>query len=403
MTLPSTRDALAAADRPAPADSGHKWTAALEHELARRLGVQEAVAFRFARHALIGLLEAVGAGDGDEVVLSPLNCKVVPLALQALGVKPVYADITADTLNLDPKGVAAMIGPRTRAILFQHTYGSPAGIEDVAAVASARQVVLIEDCAHCLPTASDSPSPGRSGLASIFSNNLRKPLPAGSGGFAATDDRALALRLRAKRDVSPSPPRSAELLLRAEMVIHRLVVRPRLYWPLFELSRWLTPYYRSRPVAAEIAAEIVDRAQQISEYQARAGLAAMQRIDEDARHRRQRCLDYVEALRGWNGLELPRADGSRPLYFFPVLVGDKDGLLRRARRRFIEMVAWPLRAPIYPVIDVRDLGAYHYEPGSCPVAEDVAGRIVGLPTDPHTGARERDLVVGVLRDHLKAR
>jgi dTDP-4-amino-4,6-dideoxygalactose transaminase len=345
-------------------------------------------------------LNTLGVSKGDEVVLSPLNCKVVPLALQAVGVKPVYADIKPGTLNLDPNRVEAVISLRTRAILFQHTYGNPAGILDVASVAAARNVTLIEDCAHCLPAAAAAPSPGGIGRASIFSTNLRKPLSAGSGGFAATDDRMLATRLRAARDSYPTPSRRAQLLLRAETVVHRHLVRPRMYWWLFELSRRLKPYYQQRRVSAEIATEIVDQGVQINEFQARAGLAAMASVDAEALHRRRRCLDYSAAMRGWDEVALPCVDMDRPLYFFPVLVRDKDDLLQRAKRRRIEMVAWPLHAPIYPVMDVHELRAYHYQSGSCPVAEDVAARIVGLPTDPHTGVRERDLVLDVLREHL---
>ena len=71
----------------------------------------------------MGYSPALGIGPSDEVVLSPLTCKVVPLTLLSLKIKPLYADVSADTLNLDPAAVRRAIGPRTRAILFQHTYG----------------------------------------------------------------------------------------------------------------------------------------------------------------------------------------------------------------------------------------------------------------------------------------
>jgi dTDP-4-amino-4,6-dideoxygalactose transaminase len=376
---------------------------ALEHEVARLLRVDHAVTFGYARHALINLLLCTGSRPGDAVVLSPLTCKMVPLALLAAGLAPVYADVSAETLNLAPSRVADAIAAGPGAVLFQHTYGDPAGITAVAEVAAARSATLIEDCAHCLPAAGDDPSPGRVGRGAVFSNNLRKPLPAGSGGVAVTDDAALAARLREIRDAYPRRSRAAELALRVEIWLHAHVLRPSLYWPLFELSRRFQPYYRARPLRLEIDSEITQRALRISEYQAREGARWLAHVDAQARHRRQRCAEYAAALSPVQGLTLPHADAQRPLYYFPVLVERKDDLLREARRLRIELVAWPLRTPIFPIEDDAELAAYGYQPGSCPVAEDIARRIVGLPTDPPTTPRHRDAVIALLERHQAGR
>ena len=109
-----------------------------EERFAAVVGVEHALAFSYARVGLRAVLRALGAHPGDEIVLSPLTCKVVPLALLSLGLKLVYADISADTLNLDPDALEGAISPRSRAILFQHTYGSSTGIDQVAAVAARR-------------------------------------------------------------------------------------------------------------------------------------------------------------------------------------------------------------------------------------------------------------------------
>ena len=273
----------------------------------------------------------------------------------------------------------------------------------MAEIAAAKSATLIEDCAQCLPAASDDPSPGRVGRGAIFSNNLRKPLPAGSGGIAVTDDAALATRLREIRDAYPRRSGAAELALRAEIWLHAHVLRPSLYWPLFELSRRFQPSYTARALQLEIDSEITRRAVRISDYQARAGARWLAQMDAQARHRRQRCAEYATALRRVHGLILPLADVQRPLYYFPVLVERKDDLLHEARRQRIEMIAWPLRTPIYPIEDDAELAAYGYQPGSCPVAEDIARRIVGLPTDPPTTPRHRDAVIALLERHHAGR
>jgi perosamine synthetase len=370
-----------------------------EEAFAGLVGASHAIGFGYARHALIGVLEAAhscGFGAGDEVILSPLTCKVVPLALLSMKLKPVYADISAETLNLDPRRVESAVSPATRAILFQHTYGHLAGIEAVAGIAARKNLLLVEDCAQCLPYASDGYYPGKWGQAAIFSNNLLKPLPAGSGGAAVTNDHRLAAAVRERRERLPRRGRLAESRLWAERQFHRRLLRPALYWPLFDVSRAFDSSYRTRPLAAEIASEISDRAFQISASQRRAGLSWFARLPAIAARRRSNCAGYADALRNIKGLKTPFSWASEPLYYFPALVEEKPELLRLARRRLLEIVPWPLRTPIYPIEREADLPAYGYSPGSCPVAEETARRLIGLPT---ASTIDLDGLTALLRDH----
>ena len=93
---------------------------------------------------------------------------------------------------------------------------------------------------------------------------------------------------------------------------------------------------------------------------------------------------------------MPVTDGAQPLYFFPVLVGDKPALLDRARRSRTEIIPWPYAAPIYPLERIADMETFGYRPGDCPVAEDVATRLVGLPTHEKITADERARIVALL-------
>src|SRR4029077_7988010 len=112
-----------------------------------------------------------------------------------------------------------------------------------------------------------------------------------------------------------------------------------------------------------------------SPYQIRRGVRSLRQLDAVSR---QRCLctaEYARALLGATHVEMPTVDTSLPLYYFPVLVKDKSGLLNAARRRGIELIAWPRSTPIYPIDDETRLAAYGYAPGKCPVAESVSTRL----------------------------
>jgi dTDP-4-amino-4,6-dideoxygalactose transaminase len=375
--LISRRSAVASKSEP---DITAGKVRAYEEEITRLLGMPYSIAFAYARHALASILTAMDLRPGDEVVLSPLTCKVVPLALLSLDLKPLYADISVKTLNLDPLCVQHAIGRETRAVLFQHTYGNSAGVEVVAEVAERNKIILIEDCAQCLPYASDERSPGSWGQGAIFSNNLLKPLPAGSGGVAVTKNSKLARKIRELRNHLSTRGKLGEIMLHAEVWLHRFVLRPALYWPLFRLNAKLDPNYKTRSVDVEIAREITKRAHQVSDYQVREGIRWLHQVEAIAAHRRRCCDEYATLLSDADHLDLPAAGTVQPLYYFPVLVRNKQRLLNEAQRKRIEIISWPTKTPIYPVEREQDLYRYGYQLGACPIAEMVAATLIGLPT-----------------------
>jgi len=98
--------------------------------------------------ALELLLKAGGIGPGDEVITSPMTFIATAEAITLAGGVPVFADISAETLNLDPAAVEAAITPRTRAILFVHLHGNPGGARECAAMARKHDLLFFEDCAQ---------------------------------------------------------------------------------------------------------------------------------------------------------------------------------------------------------------------------------------------------------------
>lgn len=373
-----------------------------ERSFAHGVRVSHAVAFAYARHALIAILDASGLRPGDEVVLSPLTCKVIPLALLSLELRPVFADISAHTLNLDPQCVVNAIGANTKAILFQHTYGYLAGIEAIATIAANHKLLLVEDCAQCLPLSTHDYRPGNFGDAAIFSNNLGKPLPAGSGGVAVSSNRDLARKVQSRRNALPAPGAGFDFKLRALRTAHRHLLTPGRYWQLFDLYRQVNPSYKVRPTVIEIEEEIRQPATRTSEYQMNTGLAYLRQLELHAAHRRLCCSEYSQALNSVGHLTPIPVDTALPLYYFPVLTRNKPGLLRLARSRRIEVVAWPISTPIYPIERAAELRAYGYAPEACPVAEKIANQLVGLPmrleATPAARRRVVELVLEIAED-----
>ncbi len=367
-----------------------------ELQFAKLVNKSRAIAFSNARTALRSALASSGLTRGDEVIISPLTCKVIPLTLISLDLTPVYADISQNTLNLDCLTTKSAITRATRAIIFQHTYGDSAGVEDVTKISAEKKILLIEDCAHCMPYVRNGQSSGKWGNAAIFSNNLRKPLPAGSGGFFITNDAELARKTEELRSGFPYLGNYSKTMRHIEILIHKYLLRPISYWPFYEFNRTLCNWFKKKSLETEIDIEITQASFQLSKYQIQEGQSWLDKVGPVAEHRLECCAEYTEALRNIQGIIMPCADSSGPLYYFPVLVNNKEDILRKARNRLIELVSWPLRTPIYPIEKESELFAYGYQPGSCPIAEDVAKRLIGLPTDHFTHSKQRKAIISLL-------
>ena len=87
---------------------------------------------------------ALGIGEGDEVITTPISAVATTLAIMAVGATPVFVDTTEDGL-IDTSLIPAKITPKTKAILPVHLYGHPANIDRVKAIAEKHKLIWIED------------------------------------------------------------------------------------------------------------------------------------------------------------------------------------------------------------------------------------------------------------------
>ncbi len=166
--------------------------AAFEREAADYLGVKESVGVANGTDALVLVMDALGIGAGDEVICPAFTFYATAEAIARRGATPVFVDVDAGTMNLDPEDVAARINPRTKAVLAVHLFGRPAPLAELAQLG----VPVIEDAAQAF----GSPDIARSGIASTFSFYPTKNLFCiGDGGLVSTDDPELAERVRMLR------------------------------------------------------------------------------------------------------------------------------------------------------------------------------------------------------------
>ena len=173
----------------------------LEKRLAAMVGVRHAIAVASGTDALLIALMALEVGPGDEVITTPFTFIATAEVIALLGARPVFVDIDPRTYNLDPVGIAAALGPRTRAILPVSLYGQCADLDAINAIAADAGLPVIEDAAQSLGATYKGRHSG--GLSTIGCTSFfpSKPLGAyGDGGSCFTDDDHLALAMRQIRD-----------------------------------------------------------------------------------------------------------------------------------------------------------------------------------------------------------
>lgn len=167
----------------------------LEEKLAAHVGVQHCITVASGTEALLIALMALDLKPGDEVITTPFTFAATVEVIALLGAVPVYADIEPDTCNIDASRIAALITPRTRAIMPVSLYGQVCDMDEIRAVAGS--IPVIEDAAQSFgATYKGRKSCGLStfGATSFFPS---KPLGCyGDGGALFTDDAALAQAAR---------------------------------------------------------------------------------------------------------------------------------------------------------------------------------------------------------------
>jgi dTDP-4-amino-4,6-dideoxygalactose transaminase len=165
---------------------------AFEEEAAAYLGVKHTVGVANGTDAIVLALDALGIGEGDEVICPTFTFYATAEAIARRGATPVFADIDPQTMNLDPSDVSRRLTPKTKAIMPVHLFGRPAPLEELAELG----VPLVEDAAQAF----GANGTGRTGVVSTYSFFPTKNLFAfGDGGLVSTDDDELAERVRLLR------------------------------------------------------------------------------------------------------------------------------------------------------------------------------------------------------------
>lgn len=169
------------------------WTGnegrAFEREFAAACNSRYAVAMANGTVALEAALHALGIGTGDEVVVTPRSFIASASCVAMRGARPVFADVDPVSQNISAATIAPTLSERTRAILCVHLAGWPCDMDPILALARARDIEVIEDCAQAQGALYKGRPVGSLGDIAAFSFCQDKiTTTAGEGGMVVTND-----------------------------------------------------------------------------------------------------------------------------------------------------------------------------------------------------------------------
>ncbi len=171
---------------------------AFEHRLSTLMGVKHAIAMCNGTIGLEIMIRA--AGLKGEVIVPSFTFVATVHALMWQEIQPVFCDIDPGTHSLDPERVEELITPKTTGILAVHTWGRPAEVERLQAIADRHGLTLLFDAAHAIGCSRGGRMVGGFGAAECFSFHATKVLNSFEGGAVTTDDDRLAERIRYMRN-----------------------------------------------------------------------------------------------------------------------------------------------------------------------------------------------------------
>lgn len=357
---------------------------ALARSVLERFGPRDVYLYGSARSALYHHLSSLRFERGSEAVVTGFTCDAVPNAVIQAGLTPVYADIDPESFGTSPESVRRAIGPKTKVLIVQHTFGIPADIETLATIAREGGLYLVEDCAVALGSRCKGRPLGTFGDAAIFSFELSKTITSCRGGMLFVNTDALGARALQRSAYESVPEQGAA---QAAGILLQLGFSGILYRPVISnLGLFVSALLFKLGIFVKSTSDEELKARMPKSYMHRlSGCQALlldrqlRRIEaiRAASRRATRC--YGDALGTVGDFEVPASVRGEDACCirFPVLTGRRDAVAEALARSGIEPGLW-FSAPISsPEIDAALFG---YGAGSCPVAERTAERMVNLPT-----------------------
>jgi perosamine synthetase len=320
-----------------------------EEAFAACVGAKHAVSFSSGTAALHGAAFAAGLTADDEAITSPMTFAATANCVLYQGGTPVFADVSPDTLNLDPEQTASRVTPKTKVILPVDYAGHPADLEPILEIAERHGLVVIEDACHALGGEYRCRRVGDIAHMTVFSFHPVKHITTGEGGMVTTTRLDFAETLRRFRNhgiSSETRQRQSAGQWHYEMVL-------------------LGFNYRLTDIACAL------------------GLQQLHKLESNLSRRRQIAAHYTSAFSKIPGIVPPsvRPNTNPAWHLYPIrleledLSAGREQIFQALRAENIGVNVHYIPVHLHPYYRDR----FGFKGGEFPVAENAYERLISLP------------------------
>ena len=323
-----------------------------EEEFARIIGDgQNARAVNSGTSALHLAALSLGLGPGDEVIVPAFTFAASANSIALTGATVRFADVDMETFNIDCDSAENLVNSKTKAIMFVHLYGNPAGIAQAKAFAANHGLFLIEDAAQAHGAEFGGVKVGDWGDVAAFSFYPTKNMTTGEGGMVVSRNGSLI--------------NSVELL-------------------------------RNQGMRVRYQNEVIGFNNRMTEIAAAIGLAQLGRLPALNKTRKLRASMYGEALSSKAAVVAPKqhSDSVHVFHQYTIRIpnGNRDSISDKLRQQGVDSaIYYPTPLPY-----LKPYQSSNPAP-QVPVSDALCKEVLSLPINPSISARGSKKVVRALR------
>lgn len=335
-----------------------------ERAFAHFTGAKEAVAISNGTAALHAIMNALGIGPGDEVIVPTMTFAASSNCVVYQGGTPVFVDVQANTLLIDPAAVESKITPRTKAIVAVDYGGQPCDYDALRKIATKHHLALVADACHSVGGSYKNRSVGTLADLSSFSLHPVKHITTGEGGFITTDNPELAVKMRRFR------------------------------------NHGISTDHRQREMQGTWFYEMTDLGYnyRITDFQCALGLQQLKKLPAWIQRRQEIAHRYAAAFAGSDSIRplnvLPGLSHAYHLYAVRVPATERARLFNDLRSRGVGVNVHYLPVHLHPYYREK----FGTQRGLCPVAESAYEQLLSLPMFPRMTDENVETVISTMHE-----
>ncbi|MDP2090845.1 MAG: aminotransferase class I/II-fold pyridoxal phosphate-dependent enzyme [Candidatus Gracilibacteria bacterium] len=380
--------------------------AELENELLSYIGNPNSkiISFYNARSAIYHALKIIDLKNTDEVIVSGYNCVSVSNVVIQSGAKIIYSDIDETNLGLCIDSLEKNITLNTKAIIVQHTFGKPANIKEIVALARNKNILIIEDCAHSLGSSIDGVKLGSFGDFSVFSTGRDKVISGVTGGFLIINNNRYIDKLEQVKSIQIMP----SIILTFQNLLYNIsAYKSYKLYDFFGLGKMIIYLSRKFKFITEILTvnekkcSFTDFNYKLPNSLAYLAKKQLHKINDINNHRIALSDYYDKNINNkyFKPLFTIIKSENNNYFRYPIILESeevKEELYIYMKKNNILLGNTWSKTNIVPY--GTNLDDAKYIAGSCPVSEDISKRILNLPNHTLITIEDADKIIQLLNN-----